>query len=100
MNIFLTLLSYLLLFLSIFLWAYNIVILIYAILSWFPIDNENPLVKFIRGLVEPVYQWLLRFLPPLRIGMLDLSLFYLIILNYILLRLVNALLQYMAKFIA
>lgn len=88
-----TVLLYFLLFLRFSLWAYSIVILVYAVLSWFPVDGNNFLVRFIRGLVDPIYDWLLSFLPPLRIGMFDLSLFYLIGINYLLLELVQLIIR-------
>ena len=73
---------YLILFLKfvyVMLRAYDIVLFIYIILSWIPIDQDNFLVKFIKGLVDPIYNWIKAHLPPLRIGMLDLTIFYLFI---------------------
>ena len=60
--------------------VYDFIVLIYVLMSWFPIDRNNPLAAFIIGLVEPVYRWLLSFLPPLRFRMFDLSILYLFIL--------------------
>ncbi len=100
MSIGLTILLYFLLFLRFVLWAYSIVILVYAILSWFPVDADNFLVKFIRGLVDPIYEWLLSFLPPLRLGMIDFSLLYLIGINYLLLKLIEGILKGMIKVIS
>ncbi len=63
---------------------YNYVFMAYILLSWFPIDPANPLARFIRGLCEPVYRAILRVLPPLRIGMFDLSVMYMVLLLYLL----------------
>jgi len=60
--------------------VYDFIVLIYVLMSWFPIDRNNPLAAFIIGLVEPVYKWLLSFLPPLRFQMFDLSILYLFLL--------------------
>ena len=49
----------------------NILILIRVLLSWFPVDASNPLVRMLFDLTEPVLAPFRRVLP--RIGMLDLS---------------------------
>jgi uncharacterized protein YggT (Ycf19 family) len=69
-------------FLAFALQCYSWIFIAYILLRWFPVNRENPIVRFISGLVEPVYMGILKILPPLRIGMFDLSPFYmLIILN-------------------
>jgi YggT family protein len=86
-------LAYFVQFLMIALEIYSWVFIIYILLSWFPVDPNNFLVKFIRGLCEPPYKFILRFLPPLRIGMFDFSIFYVIILIYLLRFLLQLLLR-------
>lgn len=49
----------------------NIAILIRVLLSWFPIDPSNPVVRLIFDVTEPVLAPFRRVLP--RIGMIDLS---------------------------
>lgn len=63
---------------------YNYVFLAYILLSWFPIDPANPLARFIRGLCEPLYRWVLKIFPPLRLGMFDFSIMYIVILFFLL----------------
>ncbi len=63
-------------FLSIVLDVYNYIFLAYIILSFFPIGENNILVRSLRAICEPVYRFFLRILPPLRISMLDLSPIY------------------------
>ncbi|OHD53655.1 MAG: hypothetical protein A2Y33_06960 [Spirochaetes bacterium GWF1_51_8] len=67
-------------FLAFALQCYSWIFIAYILLGWFPISRENPLVKFVSGLIEPVYLGILKILPPLRIGMFDLSPFYLLII--------------------
>jgi YggT family protein len=42
-----------------------------ALLSWFPVDQRNPLVRVLHDITEPVLEPLRRVIP--RIGMLDLT---------------------------
>ncbi|NPV00454.1 MAG: YggT family protein [Brevinematales bacterium] len=67
-------------FLGFALQCYSWIFIAYILLNWFPISRDNPIVKFITGLIEPVYLGILKILPPLRIGMFDLSPFYLLII--------------------
>ncbi len=62
---------------------YEYVFMIYIILSFFPIDENNFFVRIIRGISEPLYFGLMRFLPPLRISMIDLSPIYVFVFIYI-----------------
>lgn len=70
-------------FLMIAIEIYSWIFLIYILLSWFPIDRDNVLVKFIVGLCEPLYKGILKILPPIRIGRIDLSILYVIGLFYL-----------------
>ena len=67
-------------FLYFLIYCYNIVFFIWILSSWLPVDRSFFLIRFIDGLVEPVYFTLLKFLPPLRLGMLDFSVFYMMFL--------------------
>ena len=58
---------------------YEYIFWVYIILSFFPINENNFLVRIIRGICEPLYFALLRVLPPLRIAMIDLSPIYMLI---------------------
>lgn len=42
-----------------------------AIVSWFPIDRNGPIVGFLNALTEPVLEPLRKVIPP--IGMIDIS---------------------------
>ena len=59
------------LFITYFLQALFWLILIRAILSWFPVDASNPLVRLLIDVTEPVLAPFRRVIP--RIGMFDLS---------------------------
>lgn len=52
-------------------WAYTIVLLVYAVLSWIPDLRGGRFAYFVASLVEPVLMPLRRVIPPL--GGLDLS---------------------------
>ena len=54
------------------LWAYMVVVIIRALLSWVQPNPYNPVVRFINGLVDPVTYRISRIIPT-RIGMVDLS---------------------------
>jgi YggT family protein len=55
-----------------FLYAYMWVVIIGALLSWVRPDPYNPIVRFIRGVTEPLFYWLRRRVP-LIIGGIDIS---------------------------
>ena len=50
---------------------YSLIVFVAVILSWFPVDRRNPLVRLLHRLTEPVLEPIRRLLPP--IGGLDLS---------------------------
>jgi YggT family protein len=62
---------------------YEYIFMAYIILGFFPIDENNFFVKMIRSVCEPLYRNLLRFLPPLRFGMMDFSPIYVFVFLYI-----------------
>jgi YggT family protein len=63
--------GYLITFLGILLQILWIAILIRVLLSWFPVDPSNPIIRVIYEITEPVLAPFRRVIP--RIGMLDLS---------------------------
>lgn len=66
-------------FLFFLIYCYNIVFFIWILSTWIPVDRSFFLLRFIDALIEPVYFSLLRVLPPLRIGIIDFSPFYMMI---------------------
>jgi YggT family protein len=84
---------YLIMFLSFLnygLTVYTYVFLVYFLLSFFPINENFILIRIIRGICEPPYKMVLRILPPLRIGMIDLSPIYIFILIQVLQFIISA----------
>ncbi len=67
-------------FLKVALYIYQWVFLIWIVLSWFPVNRDNPIIRFITGLVEPVYEAVMKILPRLQFGMIDFSIIYFILL--------------------
>jgi YggT family protein len=55
--------------LNLYMW----VVIIGALLSWVNPDPYNPIVRFLFAATEPVFAWLRRSLPFLRIGGIDFS---------------------------
>jgi YggT family protein len=79
-------------------WAifiYTWIFLIYILMSWFPLSENNIFVRILRVLCEPLYTSLLRVLPRLVIGPLDLSPLYfyifLQILDFVVVQVANRL---------
>jgi uncharacterized protein YggT (Ycf19 family) len=68
---------------------YMYVFLFYILLSYFNLSEDNPLVKITDSLCTPVQNFFLRILPPIRIGMFDLSPLYV----FIFLQIVQIILQ-------
>ena len=58
-------------FLSVLLWVLWLAILVRVILSWFPVDPKNPVVRVVFDVSEPILAPFRRVIP--RIGMIDLS---------------------------
>jgi len=59
--------------LHILLQIYMWIVIIGALLSWVNPDPYNPIVRFLYSATEPVFSWLRRTLPFLRIGGIDFS---------------------------
>jgi YggT family protein len=64
-------LGYLLTFFNLLLQILSLAILIRVLLSWFPVDPSNPIIRILYEITEPVLMPFRRVIP--RIGMLDLS---------------------------
>jgi YggT family protein len=58
-------------FVSIFLQILWLLILVRVLLSWFPVDQRNPIIRTLFEITEPVLAPFRRVIP--RIGMFDLS---------------------------
>lgn len=59
--------------LHILLQMYMWIVIIGALLSWVNPDPYNPIVRFLYSATEPVFSWMRRKLPFLRIGGIDFS---------------------------
>jgi YggT family protein len=49
------------------------IVIIAALVSWVHPDPRNPIVRFLRGVTEPLFKPFRRLLPPSRTGGIDLS---------------------------
>ncbi|MDQ6673692.1 MAG: YggT family protein [Chloroflexota bacterium] len=58
-------------FLSLLLQILSIAILVRILLTWFPVDQSNPIIRLLNEVTEPVLAPFRRIIP--RIGMFDLS---------------------------
>ncbi len=58
-------------FLSLLLQILSIAILVRILLTWFPVDQSNPVIRLLNEVTEPVLAPFRRIIP--RIGMFDLS---------------------------
>ncbi len=59
--------------LDIVLTLYMWVVIISALITWVNPDPYNPIVRFLRNMTEPVFQWVRRKLPFVVVGGFDLS---------------------------
>ena len=55
------------------LWLYSFVIMIAVLISWVSPDPFNPIVRILRSVTEPLFDWIRRRLPFTMVGVLDLS---------------------------
>ena len=62
---------YLLMFLALLLQELWLAILVRVILSWFPVDPSNPIIRLVWDVTEPILAPFRRVIP--KIGMFDLS---------------------------
>ncbi|OGX40331.1 MAG: hypothetical protein A3C53_03115 [Omnitrophica WOR_2 bacterium RIFCSPHIGHO2_02_FULL_68_15] len=52
---------------------YSFVVLVAVLISWVSPDPFNPIIRFLRSVTEPVFEWVRHRLPFAVIGTLDLS---------------------------
>ncbi len=52
---------------------YGFVIMVAVLITWVSPDPFNPVVQLLRGVTEPLFDWVRQRLPFARVGMLDLS---------------------------
>ena len=55
------------------LWIYNWIVIIAVLITWVNPDPFNPIVRFLRGVTQPVFEWVRQRLPFVVVGMMDLS---------------------------
>lgn len=63
-------------------WAYLIVLVLKAVLSWFPIDYDSPVQKiktFLDRITEPLLAPLRRVIPPLQLGGVGLDMSFMVL---------------------
>ncbi len=53
--------------------AYSLIVIVSALISWFPVPWDHPAVQFLNNITEPLYEPIRRVLNPSLIGGLDLS---------------------------
>jgi YggT family protein len=53
--------------------AYTIVVVVYALLSWVNPDPQNPIVRFVTAVTEPVLAPFRRLISPYKTGGIDIS---------------------------
>ena len=64
-------LSYIVTFLEMLLNVLSIAILVRVLLTWFPVDPSNPIIRILYDVTEPILAPIRKVIP--RIGMFDLS---------------------------
>ena len=55
------------------LWIYNWIVIVAVLITWVNPDPFNPIVRFLRGVTQPVFEWVRARLPFVVMGMMDLS---------------------------
>jgi YggT family protein len=63
--------AYIITFLEMLLQILSIAILVRVLLTWFPVDPSNPIIRILYDITEPILAPLRKVIP--RIGMFDLS---------------------------
>ncbi len=64
------------------------IVIIAALVSWVNPDPRNPIVRFLRGVTEPLFRPFRRLLPASRTGGIDLSPLFVLLIIYLLTRFV------------
>lgn len=72
-----------------FLAFYGLLLLVRALLSWFPVQQDNPLVRFLYGVTDPIVEPIRKVLP--QAGPLDFSLLVAMLLVFALRAILNRL---------
>jgi YggT family protein len=63
------------------LWVYSWIVIVAALISWVQPNPYNPIVRFLWGVTEPVYQFIRRYIPT-QIGGFDFApILVLIVIN-------------------
>ncbi len=70
-----------------FLYALIFAVLIRSLLSWFPVDRNNELVRLLVNVTEPLLEPVRRIMP--RTGMIDFSAMIVIIVLYVMITVVR-----------
>lgn len=78
-------------FLSFLISVYNFIFFIWILSSWLPVNRSIFILRFVDAMIEPIYSFLLKYLPPLRLGMFDFSPFYMIVFLYVIEIILNVL---------
>jgi YggT family protein len=60
--------------------AYAIIVVVYALLSWVNPDPQNPIVRFIAAVTEPVLAPFRRLISPYKTGGIDVSPIFVILI--------------------
>ncbi|MBE0610205.1 MAG: YggT family protein [Dehalococcoidia bacterium] len=70
-----------------FLYVLIFAIIIRSLLTWFPVDRNNELVRLLNNITEPLLEPVRRFMP--RTGMIDFSAMVVIIVLYVMITVVR-----------
>jgi YggT family protein len=70
-----------------FLYVLIVAIIIRSLLSWFPVDRNNELVRLLNNVTEPLLEPVRRIMP--RTGMIDFSAMVVIIVLYVMITVVR-----------
>ena len=55
------------------LWLYNWIVIIAVLITWVSPDPFNPVVRFLRAVTQPLFDWVRERLPFVVMGAMDLS---------------------------
>jgi YggT family protein len=72
---------------TLFLYLLVIAIFLRALMSWFPIDRNNPAARLLVQITEPLLEPVRRFMP--RLGVIDLSAMVVIVVLLLMIRVVE-----------
>ena len=72
---------------SLFLYLLIIAVILRSLMSWFPVDRNNPAARLLVQVTEPLLEPVRRFMP--RIGIIDISAMVVIFVLFLMLRVVD-----------